>query len=136
MSHDTPETEPTHDPLEELRTRAEVLERRLAEVQQRTEVRLIRAELKTEAIRAGMIDLDGLKLIDFSQIKLNIDDVVEGAPALMAHFRKAKPWLFGSTSLSSTAMPPPTQTLRQKMATEMTDSEYRLARDAIVKKRA
>jgi hypothetical protein len=135
MSHDTPGSEPTHDPLEELRVRAEILERQLAEVQQRTEARLIRAELKTEAIRAGMIDLDGLKLIDPSQMKLGVDDEVEGASALMAHFKKIKPWLFGGASLSSTAQPPPSQTVRQKMANEMTTDEYRLARDAILKRR-
>ena len=135
MSHDTPAPESTHDPLEELRARAEILERQLAEVQQRTEARLIRAELKTEAIRAGMIDLDGLKLIDPSQVKLGADDEVEGAPALMTHLKKAKPWLFAGASLSSTAMPPPAQAPRQKMATEMTDVEYRAAREAILKRR-
>ncbi len=36
----------------------------LPAVQQDTEARLIRAELKAEAMRAGMIDIDGLKLID------------------------------------------------------------------------
>ena len=135
MSNETPASELMDDPLEELRARAEALERQLMEAQQRTEARLIRAELRTEAIRAGMIDLDGLKLIDPSQVKLGVDDQVEGASALMAHFKRAKPWLFGGVSLSSTAMPPPTQAPRQKMATEMTDSEYRTAREAILKGR-
>lgn len=81
-----------------------------------------------------MIDLDGLKLIDPSKVKLGADGEVEGAPALMAHLKKAKPWLFGSPSLSSTSMPPPVQASRQRMATEMTDAEYRAARDAILKR--
>ena len=101
------------------------LERQLAEVQQRTEAQLIRAELKIEAIRAGMVDLDGLKLIDPSEIKLSADGAVEGASALMTRLKKAKPWLFSAASLSSTATPPPARAPRQKLATEMTDAEYR-----------
>ena len=38
------------------------LERQLTELQRQTEGRLVRAELKAEAMRAGMIDLDGLRL--------------------------------------------------------------------------
>ena len=41
-----------------------------------------------------MIDLDGLKLIDPSQVKLGADGEVEGAPALMAHLKKAKALAF------------------------------------------
>jgi hypothetical protein len=136
MSHDTPAPEPTHDPLDELRARAELLERQLVEVQLSTDARLIRAELKAEAIRAGMVDLDGLKLIDSSEVKLGADGEVEGAPALMTLLKKAKPWLFAGVSLSSTAMPPLALASRQKMATEMTDIEYRAAREAILKRHA
>ena len=135
MSDNTPTRDSAHDPLDELRSRAELLERQLVEVQQRTEAQLIRAELKAEAIRAGIIDLDGLKLIDLSEVKLNADGEVEGAPALMTRLKKAKPWLFSAASLSSTAMPPPAQALRQKLATEMTDAEYRTAREVILRNR-
>ena len=50
-------------PIEE---RAAELEKRLQEIEVTTATRLIRAELKMEAIRAGMVDLDGLKLVDSS----------------------------------------------------------------------
>ena len=103
--HNAPQ-DSVHDPLDELRARAEVLERQLTEVQQRTEAQLIRSELKAEAIRAGIIDLDGLKLVDLSEVKLRADGEIEGATALMTRLRKAKPWLFSCASLSSTAMPP------------------------------
>jgi hypothetical protein len=135
MSDDTPTSAILNDPLAELRTRAEALERQLTEMQQRTETQLIRAELKAEAARAGMVDLDGLKLIDLSEVKLSVDGEVEGAPALMTRLKKAKPWLFSAGSLSSTAALPPARALRQKLATEMTDAEYRVAREAIVKNR-
>lgn len=135
MSDDAPARDSAHDPLDELRSRAELLERQLVEVQQRTGAQLIRAELKSEAIRAGIIDLDGLKLIDPAEVKLSADGEVEGAPALMTRLKKAKPWLFSAASLSSTAMPPPAQALRQKLATEMTEAEYRAAREALLRNR-
>jgi hypothetical protein len=132
--HNAPQ-DSVHDPLDELRARAEVLERQLAEVQQRTEAQLIRSELKAEAIRAGIIDLDGLKLVDLSEVKLRADGEIEGATALMTRLRKAKPWLFSCASLSSTAMPPPPQAMRHKCATDMTDAEYRVARDLLLRNR-
>ena len=135
MSEDPHTPTTANNTLDELRTRAEALERQLTEVQLRTEAQLVRAELKAEAIRAGMVDLDGLKLIDPSEVKLDAHGEVEGALALMARFKKAKPWLFTVASLSSTAMPPPAQALRQKLATEMTDAEYRIARQIVVKSR-
>jgi hypothetical protein len=124
-----------HDPIGELRTHAEMLERQLAEVQQRTEAQLIRAELKAEAVRAGMIDLDGLKLADLSEVKFGPSGDVEGVHALMARLKKLKPWLFGAATLSSTTTPPPAQMSRQKLASEMTDAEYRVAREALLRSR-
>ncbi len=61
MSEDNVPIEPDVDPVTELRARAEALERKLAETEQESRDRLVRAELKVEAIRAGIIDLDGLK---------------------------------------------------------------------------
>jgi hypothetical protein len=133
MSDNAPTLDPTQELLGELRLRAETLERQLVEVEQRTEARLIRAELKAEAIRAGMVDLDGLKLIEPTEVKLGANDEVDGVSALMVRLKKAKPWLFGVSSFSSTATPPPSQSLRQKLATEMTDTEYRIARESILK---
>ena len=133
MSDDTPIPIAADDPLEELRTRADVLERELTKVRLRAEVQLIRSEMKAEAIRAGIIDLDGLKLIDSSEVKLDADGEVEGAVVLITRLRKAKPWLFATGSASSTAILPPAQAPRRKLATEMTDAEYRIARQAAVK---
>ncbi len=135
-----PEQESTADTsegLEELRSRAELLERRLAEIQQQTEARLIRAELKTEAIRAGIIDPDGLKLIDISALKLNGDGEFEGAAELISEFKNSKPWLFGrQRSSSSGSMAPPSSPPRQKLATEMTESEWRHARGLLIGRRS
>jgi len=135
MSDDTPIPTAANDPLEELRTRADVLERELTKVRLRAEAHLIRSEMKAEALRAGIVDLDGLKLIDASEVKLDADGQVEGVAVLITQLRKAKPWLFATGSASSTAIPPPAQAPGRKLATEMTDAEYRIARQAVVKSR-
>lgn len=124
------------DPLAELRARADALERQLATTHADTEARLVRAELKAEAIRAGMVDLDGLKLIDQSRMKLSQSGDLEDAGTIMSRLRQAKPWLFGAASSSSPATPPPAQPPRKKLATEMTDAEYRAARADLVKRRS
>lgn len=63
--------------------------------------RILRAELKAAALKAGMIDLDGLKLADMSQVKLNEAGEVEGAEALMAAMKEAKPYLFQTAATTT-----------------------------------
>lgn len=124
------------DVLMELRSRADALERQLVEVQRQTEVRIVHAELKAEAIRAGIVDPDGLKLLDTSNAKLNKDGEVEGASILIAELKRAKPWLFGGlSSSSSSSLAPPAIPPRQKLATDMTEEEWRTARAALLKRR-
>jgi hypothetical protein len=136
-SSDVQVDDPNSAVMAELRARADTLERQLTELQRHTEVRLVRAELKAEAVRAGMVDLDGLRLIDLPALKLNERGEVVGAATLMQELRKSKPWLFGAAaqSSSSPSNPPPASPSKQKLATEMTDAEYRIARAAILKQR-
>ncbi len=88
----------------------------------------MRAELKAEAVRHGMVDLDGLKLIDTDGLTLTDNGEVAGAAGAMARLKRSKPWLFGSPNSSSSAAPPPSAPPRQKTALEMNDDEYRRAR--------
>ncbi len=110
------------------------LEERLAALEAGLRARLLRAELKAHALRAGMVDLDGLKLLDTSALVVNERDEVIGAEALMAEARRAKPWLFGGASTSSTAAAPPAQAPRAKLATEMSEAEWRAARAELLRK--
>ena len=119
-------------PIEE---RAAELERRLAEIEASTTERLIRAELKAEAVRAGMVDLDGLKLVDTAGLALGADGEVQGAAARMRDMRRAKPWLFGGASSSSAAPTPPAQPPEPKRATQMSYQEWQSARAELVKRR-
>ena len=130
----TPETPAPPPVAADAEDRAAELERRLAELEAATATRLIRAELKAEAVRAGMVDLDGLKLIDIAHLKLDDDGNVAGAAELMRQLRRAKPWLFGGASTSSAASAPPTTPPRPKLATEMTDSEWQSARTELLKR--
>lgn len=99
------------------------------------QARLVAANLRTEAVRAGMIDLDGLKLIDLSGVQLDPEDKVVGSRQIMDDLRRKKPWLFGGSSSSSGAVAPVSQPVRHKSALDMTDEEYKAARAALLKRR-
>lgn len=106
------------------------------EAETKAEQRVIRAELKAAAIKAGMVDLDGLKLADLSAVKLNPETgEVEGAEALMESLKKSKPYLFGAAHSSTPGTPPNPKTPEAKKATEMSREEYEKARREITRKR-
>lgn len=102
----------------------EVTEKTTA-AEQRANERVIRAELKVAAQKAGMIDLDGLKLADISKVTLEADGTVKGADELMTALKEAKPYLFGQvTKGTSSPNPPPTPGDNQpKLAKDMTEAE-------------
>lgn len=68
--------------------------------------RILRSELKAHAVKAGLVDLDALKLADLSKVKLNDQGEVEGAEDLFKGLKEAKPYLFGQASTSTPATPP------------------------------
>ena len=93
--------------------------------------RIVRAELKAQALAAGMIDTDGLKLLDLSGVKLGDDGEVSVPAGFFDAAKKAKPYLFGAMNTASTAVPPARvaqgETVR---AMDMTADEYRAAKRA------
>lgn len=110
------------------------LRQRLAELEESVRKKLIQADLRVHALRAGMIDLDGLRLVEASHLSINDRDEVDGAEALMRELRQAKPWLFAPASTSSTAVPPAAQAPRPKLATEMSEVEWRAARTELLRR--
>lgn len=56
--------------------------------------RLIQAELKSQAIQAGIVDLDGLRLAEIDGLSVNEAGDVQGAEEAIASLRKHKPYLF------------------------------------------
>ena len=129
-------TEQSHDPstVDHAARNAE-LEERIVQMEADSRRRLVHAELKAEALRAGMIDLDGLKLVDFTHVELGPTGDVKGATTLMRDLRRSKPWLFGGDNSSAPAMPPPAQPAKARNATVMTEAEWRAARAELIRTR-
>lgn len=116
--------------------RAEAAEAALEQARLDADLRIMRAELKAEAVKAGMIDLDGLKLIDIAELKQSEDGGVEDAAGLLAKLKKIKPWLFGGGKSSSAAVNAPRpEPPRQRQASEMSREEWLSARAALLRRR-
>lgn len=113
------------------------LERRIAEMETTHRARLVRAELKAEAVRHGMVDLDGLRLLDPTLIDLDEAGEVRGAANIMRDLKRAKPWLFGLAGAfsSSTASAPAAAVPSAKSAMKMTHAEWQSARADLLKRR-
>jgi hypothetical protein len=119
----------------ELRDQIAQLQQLMLQVNEESKNRLMQSQLRAAAVQAGMVDLDGLKLIDVSRTKPNDYGELEGVADFMAEVKREKPWLFGGQSSSSRANPPPAQPVRAKSASEMTDDEYRAARAELLRRR-
>ena len=118
-----------------LRARAAELEQRLNEQERESTAELLSAELRLAAMRSGMIDLDGIKLIDSAALKPKEDGTRPELTQVMANLRRDKPWLFTPATSSSAATPPSSSPQRRKLATEMTMEEWRLARSELLRRR-
>jgi hypothetical protein len=116
------------------RARAEAAEAELDEARREGEAQRKRAELRVEAVRAGMIDLDGLKLLDPDQVTFGGKGGASNAAAVIETFKRNKPWLFGAASSSSSAAAPPADPPRTRHAREMTEAEWRAARETLLRR--
>lgn len=68
--------------------------------------RVTNADLRIAAKDAGMVDLDGLKLLDSSTLKVGDDGGVTNATEVLGALKQSKPWAFGQTSTSVPATAP------------------------------
>jgi len=121
--------------LASLQSENAALQAQLQEARANADARLIQAELKAEAIRAGMVDLDGLKLIDPGTVCIGPDGNVVGAARVIEKLQRDKVWLFHAGSSSSSAQAPASVPVRTKLATEMTLDEWRSARADLLRRR-
>jgi hypothetical protein len=129
-------TEDQKDDGENWQVRAEAAEAALTRAQAETDARLIRSELKAEAIRAGMVDLDGLKLLDTAEVRLNAQGEIVDGNIILAKLKRTKPWLFtGPASSSATANAPKPEPPRARHANEMSHEEWLSARAALLRRR-
>ena len=133
--HELPETDGLESTVAKLRETIQRLEQSLQDVHASSRTRVVQAELKAAAAQAGMIDPDGLKLVDLARVKANEVGELESADELMSELKREKPWLFTNQSSSSRAAAPPVRPTRSKLAAEMTVEEYRAARAELVRRR-
>jgi hypothetical protein len=129
----TCDTEAQDEPADDLRARLDRLEHETQQNRRSNEQRVILAELKVEAMRAGIVDLDGLKFLNTAEIHLDEDGNIDGGSELINQLKRAKPWLFATPWSSSVAKVPSSKPARQKLAKDMSDTEYRAARANIIK---
>jgi hypothetical protein len=123
------------DALAALRSRADGLERQLQEVEARSILQLRQAELKAEALRAGIVDLDGLRLLDASAWQAPPGSAAVEASEVILKLRREKPWLFGGSQSSSAGSAPVAAPARRRMATDMSLDEWRTARAELLRRR-
>jgi hypothetical protein len=72
--------------------------------------------------------------LDMKAVQMDDDGSVSGGSELISQLKRSKPWLFTASSSSSLAKVPQSRPTRQKLATEMTDEEYRAARADILRR--
>lgn len=96
--------------------------------------RIARSELKAVAIKAGIVDLDGLKLIEQDALTLNDKGELEGADALIEKLKDEKPYLFGSAASTSTHAAPDPKPPTPKNAMDMSQEEWQAAKQQISKR--
>ena len=97
--------------------------------------RLLRAELKAHAIRAGIIDLDGLRLLDMTGLALDANGNLPDGESALAGLKRVKPWLFARANSSHPAAAPAPEPPKTRMAKDMTHEEWQAARARLIRGR-
>jgi hypothetical protein len=118
-----------------LRERNSCLEAELQETRDTADRRFIQSELKGEALRRGIIDLDGLKLVDPQGLKIGAAGDVQGVEAVVTKLQKDKPWLFSPGNSSSLAGVPASVPSGNKQAIDMSLAEWRAARADLLRRK-
>lgn len=106
---------------------------KITEATKKADERVIRAEMKAVAAKAGIVDLDALKLADLSKVTVDENGEVKGAAEVIEQLKKDKPYLFGDFkgNTNNDNKAPPKKGDTPKKAGEMTDEEYKAALRAI-----
>ena len=120
--------------FEALKARADALERQLQEVERHAALQIKHSALKAEAVRAGIVDVDGLRLLD-PAILANRDDEDFNAGEVVGKLRQEKPWLFVAPSSSSITVVPAIAATKRRLAMDMSLEEWRAARADLLRRR-
>ena len=99
------------------------------------------AELRARALAAGMVDADGVKLLDTGKASLAEDGSLVLPEGVFEAARRNKPYLFtpiggaGGNTTGSTARAPAHAAPRPHLATEMSFEEWQAARAELLRRR-
>ena len=110
----------------------------IAASQQTADNRAMQSELRIAATKAGIVDLDGLKLLDMKAAGVKIDKDtgdITGADEAIIALKVAKPYLFSGTGDTSNASgaPKPNTSVAGKLVKDMDPAEYAAARRAAMR---
>ncbi len=97
--------------------------------------RVIQAELRSHAIRAGILDVEGLKLLDMTSLRLDQDGNLPDGAGTIATLKRDKPWLFPRPHSSNPAVAPAPEPPKTRMAKEMSYEEWQTARARLIRGR-
>jgi len=89
--------------------------------------RLIRSELKAAVLKAGIVDMDAVKMFDISSLEVNEDGDVVGIDDLIDEMREAKDYLFNKEAKDTTSnkkTPGDATSPKSKSALDMSDDEF------------
>ena len=108
---------------------------KIGEVDQAAKDQVKAARLEALALREGLIDLDGLKLLDLSKITQKDDGTFEGVDEVFKAAKEAKPYLFGQKQANSSTPGQNPKLGDQKPvdARKLTDEEYKQQKAALIK---
>ena len=119
-----PEETPQPDPTETLRQQLAT-----------ANARLIQSELKSHALRAGIIDIDCLKLLDTSALQLDEHGNLPQAQSVIDTLKRDKSWAFAKPNSSHPAPAPTPEPPKTRLAKEMSYREWQDARDRLIRGR-
>ena len=122
---------------DELENAKKEYETRFNDIKVKSEQRIVMAELKAEAIKAGIINHNDLKILDLNSIKLDEKGDVIIPKDFFDSAKKERPYLFkisgaesGNTTITT---PSPSPTNIKKKLSEMTKDEYEASKNNIIK---
>ncbi len=75
----------------------------IAAVQEEARGRVLQAELRTHAVRSGILDLDALKLAELDGVRFDEHGDVLGVEEVISALRERKPYLFSTETASPTS---------------------------------
>ena len=107
------------------------------DVRTASDQRIIRAELKTAALRAGMRDPGDLRLVDLSKVTLGEDGEIVVPEGFFEGVKASKPYLFTEpkdgpdTGFTSAPATPPAPRSGSKSAKDMSPDEYKASLKAM-----